>query len=271
MVLGRLRNSMQAADLGQHFSEQSRAIEQLKGPPSVAFRQHPRQLVADAFAADLVDCVCELADRPLCLAVNFEIETRSKSNSAEHPKLVLFKAAMRLADGAHDAEAQIVLASDIIENRRGQVARLPVEHRVEQHAVDGEVAADHVFASTRGKTHLAGVAAVEIRYVRPKCSHFGDNFQAPALEIGVFANQNHAKVGADGKGAWKQGQHVLRMRAGGNIEILRSDPEQQIADASTGEVSLMACRPQRHHDALCRDLCRCFDHFEFQSVLHSWR
>jgi hypothetical protein len=112
----------------------------------VAFGEHASKLVADALAADLVDDVSKLADGALGFGIDGEVEARGKADGAEHAQLVFFKTAMRLADGADDAGAEIVLAADVIENSRSEVAGLPVEHGVEHHAVDGEVTTEDVFA-----------------------------------------------------------------------------------------------------------------------------
>jgi hypothetical protein len=258
VVLGRLGHVVQLRDFGQDLLEEAGAVEEFEGAAGVAFREHTGEFVADAFAADLIDGVSELADGALGFGIDGEVEARGKADGAEHAQLVFFKTAMRLADGADDAGAEIALAADVIENSGGEIAGLPVEHGVEHHAVDGEVTTENVFAGARGEAHLGGVAAVEVGYVRAKCSNLGDNF----VTINIVADKNHTEVGADGEGAGKHGENRVWMGAGGYVEVLWGDAEEEISDAAAGEVSLVARCAELIDDALCRDLCRCF-HCDF--------
>ena len=47
--------------------------------------------------------------------------------------------------------------------------------------------------------------------------------------------------------------------AGGDVEVLWLEAEQEIADAAAGEVGLMACGSQGQHDVACGDVARVGD------------
>jgi hypothetical protein len=265
MVLGRLLDAVEFANFGQHFFEQTCPVQRFECAAGVAFCEHAGELVADAFAADLSDSGGELADGALGFRFDGEVEAGGETHGAEHAQLVFFKAAVGLANGADDAVAEIVFAADVIQNRRREAAGLAMEDGVEHHAVNGEVAAEDVFLGARGKADLGGVAAVAIRDVAAKCSNLGDNF----LIVNLVADQHNAEVGPDGEGAREQGEDRIGMGAGGNVEVLGRDAEENVADAAAGEVRLVTGGAQLDDDALCGELCRPVGHCD--SPVSSWR
>ena len=176
MVLAGLGHAVELRDFGQHFFEQAGAVEQFECAAGVAFGEHAGELVADAFAADLSDSGGELADGALGFRFDGEAEAGGEADGAEHAQLVFFEAAVGLADGADDPFAKIAFAADVIQNRGREVAGLAMQHGVEHHAVDGEVAAEHVFLGARGEADFGGMTAVVIGDVAAKCSNLGDDF-----------------------------------------------------------------------------------------------
>jgi hypothetical protein len=58
----------------------------------------------------------------------------------------------------------------------------------------------------------------------------------------------------DGEGAGEQGEDGVRMGTGGNIEIFGRSAEQEIADASSGEVRFVAGGAQLDDDAFGGEL-----------------
>ncbi len=56
---------------------------------------------------------------------------------------------------------------------------------------------------------------------------------------------------AYGKGLLEQGEHLIRRRAGGDVEVLGLAAQQQVAHATADEVSLMAGGAQPGDDLRC--------------------
>ncbi len=99
------------------------------------------------------------------------IETRRKTHGAEHAKFIFGKAAFGIADGAHDSGLQIVAASDEIQNPVGGC----IEHQgIEHHAIDGEIAALHVFARVFAEANFVGMTAIGVAYVRAEGGDLDD-------------------------------------------------------------------------------------------------
>ncbi len=232
----------------------------------MAFGEHAGELVADAFAADLGDSRGELADGALGFRLDGVVEARGKADGAEHPQLVFLEAAVGLADGADNAGAEIVLAADVVENGRGEVAGLAVQHGIEHHAVDGEVAAQDVFLHARGKTDFGGMAAIVVGDIRAKCSNFGDNFRELAFAGDVFTDENDTEVGSDGEGAGKKLEDGVGMGAGGDVEVFGRQAEEQVADAAASEIRFVASGAEPEDDAFGGDLCGSGLHWVIQGA-----
>src|SRR5579884_1154834 len=95
--------------------EQAAFIEKFKCAAGVSFREHLRELFADAFAADLVDQVRHGADRLKRLLVNLVLEARSETHRSQHPQLVLGKTEFGVTDGADNAGFKIAPPANVIE------------------------------------------------------------------------------------------------------------------------------------------------------------
>ena len=112
------------------------------------------------------------------------------------------------------------------------VTGLAEEGVVEEHAVDGEVAAEDVFAGVGGELDGVGAAAVGVAAVGAEGGDFGGDV--------VVGDDDDAEVGADGLGA---GEELLDERgggAGGDVEVFGGEAEEEIADAAAGEIGLVA-------------------------------
>ena len=155
MKLRRLLDALHLFDLRQDLVEQARVVEKFESETRFALRKHLGKLVADAFAADLVDLWRECADRSESLGLNLIAKARGEANRAQQAQLVLSEAAIRIADGADNAGADIILAADVIEDA------IAIE-RIHQETVDGEVAALDILFGSLGETDFAGVAAIGI-------------------------------------------------------------------------------------------------------------
>ena len=84
-------------------TSRSSFIEQFKGAAGVAFGEHLGQLVAHALAAHGVDAWRARLRMAATLRLQREAEARRKANGAQQAQMVLFKALLRVADGAEDA------------------------------------------------------------------------------------------------------------------------------------------------------------------------
>src|SRR5581483_919434 len=93
-------------------------------------------------------------------------EAGRKAHGAHHAQLVFGEAAVRRADGADDAGAQVGAPADIVQHFLG--------NGIEQQAVDGEVAALHVFARIGGVGDFVGMPAVGIQAVAAEGGDFDD-------------------------------------------------------------------------------------------------
>ena len=96
--------------------------------------------------------------------LDLESEARGKTNGTQQPKLIFFEAFLRSADRAYKPGIKIIEAADVVKNSDAKALLVGKElvqaaaptQRVQQQAVDGEVAALHVFCRSLRVTHLIG-------------------------------------------------------------------------------------------------------------------
>src|SRR5580658_4442686 len=124
MKLRRLRHALHARDLRQHFSEQARRVQQLKGAPRAAFGEHLGELVAHALAADGMNPGCERTNRSQRSRFDLESEPGGETHGAQEAELVFLKASRGLADGAEYAGVEVCEAADVIQHRAAQGLRI---------------------------------------------------------------------------------------------------------------------------------------------------
>ena len=238
MVLRGLLHALHARDLGQDLYEQAGAIKQLEGAPGVAFGEHAGQLVADALVRDL----CELARMSRHgghgRGFDLEAEPGGEADAAQHAQLVLGEAEIGGADGAEKAAGEVGASANKVEHPFVQVGH----EGIEQHAVDGEVAARYIFAGVERETHGVRAAAVQVGAV-----------VAEGCDLGGWAllpqHKDDAEVRAHLQGAGEERGDLRRGGIGGDVEVLGLDAEEQIADAAAGEEGRVAGMPQRPDDA----------------------
>src|SRR5947209_5106791 len=87
-------------------------------------------------------------------------EARREAHGAEHAQLVFGETTLSITDGADNLFLQVFAPAYKIEN----IAALGIE----QHAVDGEVAAGHIFPWVVAEAHFVGMAAVGVADVAAK-------------------------------------------------------------------------------------------------------
>ena len=143
---------------------------------------------------------------------------------------------------------KVVASADKIQNFVGQ--------RVEQHAVDREIAALHIFTRIFTEANLIGMAAVGVANVRTKGRHFNRVHASGAMAllarhgwlVGWERHEHDSELLADGI-SLREGLHDLPWsRIGGNVIVGRLAAEKKIADASSSEVGLVATLAQCAND-----------------------
>ena len=144
---GRLGNAAQAHGFGQHARQQSERIQQLEAAAGAALGQDAGQFVAHALLADLMDVRGVAMDGGGRALFNAVVQARGEAGGTQHTQLVLGEAKLGIADRANDAGGKVLATVDIVDYGCSGVAggRL-VRERVQQHPVDGEVAAQDIFA-----------------------------------------------------------------------------------------------------------------------------
>ena len=119
--------------------------------------------------------------------LNAESEAGRETYRAHHAEFVFREAAPRFTDGANDPGFQVGLPADKVEN-----LAVVVTH---QQAVDGEVAALHVFLRRLRINHAVRVAAIAVTHIRAE----GRHFYFPAIP----RNQGDTELRAHGHALWK--------------------------------------------------------------------
>ncbi len=127
---------------------------------------------------------------------------------------------------------------------------------VEEHAVDGEVAAEDVFAGVGGEADGVGAAAVGVGSVVAEGGDFGgDGF---VFSVVWFADEDYAEVGAYGEG-FLVGEEIeddVGCGAGGYVEVLGFEVEEDVAHAASGEEGLVASGAKSLDDSACGAVVR---------------
>src|SRR5580658_10464925 len=164
MKLRRLLNSFHGFDLGQHLAQQSAFVEQKKGLACMALDQHPGELIANALLRYLINLRGRLLNRLKSSRLDGVSETRGEADSTQHPELVFGEPSVRIADGSDDSGFEILASANEIQNL--------VRDRIEQQAVDGEIAAFDIFSRILAETNLVGMTSVAVSDVAAKGGDF---------------------------------------------------------------------------------------------------
>jgi hypothetical protein len=107
---------------------------------------------------------------------------------------------------------------------------------VEEHTVDGEVAAEGVFTGRR-EDDLVGAAAVGVGAVGAE----GGDLDAEVAGVGAGAEDlDDAEADADGDGAAEEALDFVGAGGGGDVEVLGDEAEEFVADAAAGEEGFVA-------------------------------
>ena len=155
--------------------------------------------------------------------VDLEVERGGETHGAQEAQAVLAETRGGVADGAQDARGEVGPTADEVDHLVG--------NGVEEHAVDGEIAAFGV-APGRGEGDIDGAAAVDVDAV---------GAEAGDLELRLaIQDADDTEVRADGDCAREQRLHLLGAGAGGDVEVVRGDAAELVAHAAAREVGDVA-------------------------------
>ena len=123
--------------------------------------------------------------------------------------------------------------------------------RIEHHAVDREIPAGHIFPRIETESYFVGMATVGVADIAAKSRDFNCVRLRRTFRRDVARNvslrrrhQYHAELRANRIGLRENAHHLFRRRVRRYVIILRLAPEQQIAHASTHQISLKAALAQ---------------------------
>ena len=183
--------------------------------------------------------------------VDGETKAGGEADAAEHAELIFCEAQPRGADGAEDAGGKIGLTAYQIEDGGGGegdgvVGVVFKGDGIEEHAVDGEVAALDVVSGVGGEADAVGAAAVGVGSVMAEGGDLGWG-----LAFYFAHDEDDAEVGTYLEGTGEESGDLRGGGAGGDVEIFRSEVEEEIANAAAGEECLMTRCTQGCGDGAC--------------------
>ena len=235
---------------GKQMLEQTVLLQQGERPGAETRQEQFQALVEQPRRRHPVEQIRELPDRPLGAGLDREIQLRGEAHRAQHAHRILAVARLRIADqlqaprAAHRSRRRRnprwrnLRCCSRDRSRRNRGAKRPPRscHRC---CRAGCVRSYR----TRGARNPRQVALshLELRVLRilalrrrrgTKCRDFDDL----AAEMHV----SQAKAAADEAAISKQPAHFFRQRVGGDVEILRRDPQEQIAHRTAHQERLVA-------------------------------
>ena len=161
--------------------DQAGLERQVHGTHAAGMDEHPPQLLGDPLGGDALDLAGHGPQRGVGCRLDLEPEPRRQADGPQAAQLVFAQPRRRVADGAQDVVLQVGLAADVVDHLVGQ--------RVQEHAVDREVAAGGVELG-RAEDDRFGPAAVDIGAITAKGRDL--DFDAAARAM-VVMNANDAE------------------------------------------------------------------------------
>lgn len=219
MKLRRLLTAGEVGDFGEEEAEETAGVEEVEAANAGGGGENFHQFVADSFRADGVDPGSRGANGLPGRRVDLEVQGGGEPDGAKHAKFVFAESVGGIADGAEGAGFQVGEAVDVIENA--------VFDGVVEETVDGEIAALGVGAGIR---EFDGFRAATVEVLAIAAERRDFVFGA-ALE-----DDDHAKLRADRNGSREESRDLPRVRAGGNVNVVRGHSTNSVADASAGKV-----------------------------------
>ncbi len=235
--------------------EQLHAFEQLECSVRAARQEYLVHFVEQARGRHAIEHPGELRNRRGGVGMNREAELRGEAHGAQHAHRVLAIARLRIADHAQHALTRVVDAADVIPDREvldvvvqsvgGEIAPpdIFVDRAVEVVAQDAAALVEHAVAA-----FVDAVVLVD-RRVRGTERRDLDDLVAEA-------HMGEMEAAADQPAIAEQLLDLVGMRAGGDVEVLGMQAEQQVAHRAADEESLEAGVPQpvQHLQRVGRDV-----------------
>ena len=213
------------------MSHQTAGVEQVPAACALRREENPHQLFPNSLGADFADRVGRPDDRFPGRRLDFKVEHGGEADRAQKPQPVFRETLRRVANRPHEPGAEVLAAADEINHG--------VVRRIEEHAVNREIAAARVFFRRR-EVHFCRVPAVEISAVGP---------ESRDLELQViFQNDYDAEMRANRVGAAENLLHLGGVRVGRDIDIFRNLTADEIAHAAACEVGGVAGCAQSIHE-----------------------
>src|ERR1700677_4184586 len=244
VVLRRLRHTFHLDHFRQPLDQQPGGLQQLEGALCPAFGEHPGQFIPDPFVAHLAHGRSRLLDCRGRRGLQVKGEAGRKAHPPQHAQFVFCEPVGGVPDGTDQAGIQVRHAAHHVQDG--------VVGWVQHHAVDGEVSTLYILFRAGGEAHRIRAPSVGVGHITAKGSDFGDDLLAPRP---LTADQDNTEMRAYGKGLLEHGEHLIRRRAGGDVEILGFTAQQQVAHTTANEVGLVARGAEPGNDLGCCMLC----------------
>ena len=140
-------------DFGENMFQEPAFMKEVEGDFGVGAGEHFGELFADALPANFSYFGAELFEGVEGVLFDFKVEAGGEPEGADHPELVFPEALVGIPDCADDFMVDVADALDEIDDF--------FFDRIVEEAVDGEVAAEHVFF-VGGEFDVVGPAAVGV-------------------------------------------------------------------------------------------------------------
>ncbi|MNO99959.1 hypothetical protein D3C76_917440 [compost metagenome] len=226
--------------------------QQLEGALGLSTEEQLEHFVEQARRGNLAQHGGQAADGRGAVLLDIETQLGGEARGPQHAHRVFLVALLGDADQPHQAIADVMHAVCVVEDALGG--------RVVIQRIDGEVAAlgvvfqaaiDVVAQDAAAFVARCLVAVFLILALRVMGAEGGDFNDLPAeLHMGQL------EAAADHPGVAEFGADLLRGGVGGHIEVFGAQVQQQVADATAHQVSLVAGLLQAldHHDGVAADL-----------------
>jgi hypothetical protein len=199
--------------------------------------ENAAEFFADAFAADADERGGVSPEGVERAGFNVEVETSGETNGAEGAEVVFFEPLVGIADGADDALVDVGQAVDVVDD---VIARaVGGEGGVEEEGVDGEVSSLGVVLGVR-EGDVVGPTSIGVGPIGAE----GGDFDCGAK----FSDEDDAEGCADMSGAGEEGADLVGGSVGRDVVVGWGEGEDFVADASSGEISEMACAREFFRD-----------------------
>ncbi len=175
--------------------------------------------------------ITEFEQRRLGGRFDGQLQLGGQAHGAQHAHRILAVAGLGIADGAQAALVDVLQRADVIDQR--EVLDAVVQR------VDGEVPANHVFFPRAVDVVAQDAIAVQtgVGFVLGLVVRgaIGGHLDDVRPEV----HMRQAKAAADQPAVAEGRAHLLGQRAGGDVEVLGRDTQQQIANATADQTGLV--------------------------------